>query len=84
MSASAEGCEQSFGGWIRLVPSGEVGADVTSGLRGDPEVAHLLVAREGEARYEGMTIALHQSGVSALGRIPATGHINTTDPLRGS
>jgi len=48
-----ECCEQSFGGWVWLVSLGEVGADVAGGLGGDPDVAHVGAAGEGEAGDEG-------------------------------
>src|SRR5215472_15930778 len=51
--AGMECCEQSFGGWVWLVPLGEVGAVVAGGLGGDPDVAHVGAAGEGEAGDEG-------------------------------
>src|SRR5215469_9877016 len=51
--AGTQCCEQLFGGWVGLVPFGEVGADVAGGLGGDREVAHVGAAGEGEAGDEG-------------------------------
>src|SRR5215467_9917414 len=51
--AGTECCEQSFGGWVWLVPPREVSADVAGGLGGDLDVAHVGAAGEGEAGDEG-------------------------------
>src|SRR5262249_36604682 len=51
--ASTECCQQSFGGWVWLVPRGEVGGDVAGGLGGDREVAYVGAAGKGEAGDEG-------------------------------
>jgi hypothetical protein len=52
-SASTQRREQPLGGWVRLVSPRQVGADVTAGLRGNADVAHVGAAGESEAGDKG-------------------------------
>ena len=75
--ASAQCCEQSFSGWVWLVPFWEPGANVAGGLRGDLEVAHLRAAGKGQAGHQadadtGADQRAHEAVVAG-----AAGHMGT-------